>query len=134
MKKTLALILTILLFAVNLTGCSRYTSSYRAVGFVHSANSGAASMTFLSFEGTIVFRLKPGRALPANLIYNGSLESGKATVWIDCGGTKTELFSVEGGEAMQGSCNPPEGHAFYILVETDGECRGGDFLFDLFYD
>ena len=127
MKKRLILILSaaMLLF---LTGCGKYTSSYKAVGFVHSNESTSAFMNFYSFDGKMVFKMEsPGEG---DIKYSAKLESGSATVYYDFYGTKEELFSIAGGEEIELHGGYIERGTVHIIVETDGECRNGAFSFN----
>lgn len=62
-----------------LSGCGRYSSSYKAIGFVHSNESNSAFMSFHSFEGRMVFKLKSDGE--GELKYSAKLEDGKASVY-----------------------------------------------------
>ena len=127
MKKGLALWMAVLLLCT-LTGCGRYRSHYRAVGFVHSAVSDHAFMSFFDFDGTMVFKLKCTDDHDA-IRYTGKLQTGSAKVYYDCGGTKTELFSVHAGEEVDSSVNALRKGTVYVIVETDGACENGSFDF-----
>ena len=128
MKKTVLLLVSALLL-LSLTGCGRYISSYNAIGFVHSNKSASAFMSFHSFEGRMVFRLKSPSE--GELKYAAELESGSATVYYDYSGTKQELFSISGGEETDSHGGYVESGTVYIIVETDGNCRNGEFRFRL---
>lgn len=128
MKKISAAMLCIVL-AVSLTGCGGYSSSYKAVGLVRSASSVSAFMSFISFDGTMVFRLKCGDE--STLRYTADLESGSAAVYCDCGGGKTELFSLRGGDEADSRFGDIVSGTVYVIIETDGVCRSGNFDFSL---
>ena len=128
MKKTVAALLCLIL-AVSLTGCGKYVSSYKAVGFVHSNEKSSAFMSFISFEGTMVFKLKSSAG--AKLKYTAGLESGKAKVCLDLNGTVTELFSLQSGDKTDSQQASVAAGTVYIIVETDGECRNGQLRFSL---
>ena len=51
-------IITVCLILLSIAGCGKYTSKYKAVGFVHSNESSTAFMSFYSFDGKMVFKLK----------------------------------------------------------------------------
>lgn len=128
MKKVVILIASAILVFL-LTSCGGYTSSYKAVGFVHSNESDAAFMSFYSFEGRMVFKLKSSSE--GDLKYTSKLESGYATVYYDFYGTKQELFSISAGEEIDSHGGYVEAGTVYIIVETDGVCQNGDFHFSL---
>ena len=133
MKKTLTVLLVMLLvmlLAVRLSGCSRYSSSYHAVGFVHSNESASACMDFFSFDGTMVFKLKCDAEAEGRLAYTGRLEEGRLQVYYDNGDGKTELFSLDPGGEVRAEL-PLEQGRVYIIVETDGECRNGGLEFEI---
>ena len=124
MKRTISLIAAgILLLA--LTGCGKYISSYKAIGFVHSNSPSSAEMRFYSFDGTMVFKLKSSGE--GDLKYTASLESGSAVVYYDYYGSKQELFTIRSGESLDSHGGYIESGTVYILVETDGECANGAF-------
>ena len=127
MKKITALILSAaLLFP--LAGCGRYVSHYKAVGFVHANQSDSAFMSFYSFDGRMVFKLKsPAGAV---LHYAAKLESGSAVVYYDDSGTKRELCTLHAADSVEPSDVPVEKGTLYIIVETDGACKNGEFQFD----
>ena len=118
----------VLLLMLCAAGCSKYTSSYKAVGFVHSNTAEAASMSFFTFRGTIAFKLLNGKA-DAGLVCKGKLDSGELTAYYDCGGGKTELFTLRGGGTTDTFVGGLPGGKVWIVVETDGECENGDLVF-----
>ncbi len=128
MKKTVLLILSLMILLFP-TGCTTYSSSYKAIGFVHSNTSDHAEMSFYSFEGKMVFRLKS--AGEGDLKFKANLESGTATVYYDYNGIKSELFSIGPGEELDSHGGYVESGTVYIIVETDGKCMNGDFSFSL---
>ena len=128
MKKTVLLILSLMILLFP-TGCTTYSSSYKAIGFVHSNTSDHAEMSFYSFEGKMVFRLKS--AGEGDLKFKANLESGTATVYYDYNGIKSELFSIGPGEELDAHGGYVESGTVYIIVETDGKCMNGDFSFSL---
>ena len=128
MKKAFSLMIAIVMI-LSLAGCSKYSPKYKAVGFVHSNESTSAMMSFYTFEGRMVFRLKSSGEGSVN--YSAKLESGSAAVYYNYLGTKSELFSVSGGDEMTSQGGYIEAGTFYLIVETDGECRNGEFQFSL---
>ena len=133
MKKRIAILFAALLLVlpVVLCGCTVYTSSYKAVGFVHSNVSDSGYMSFYSFEGKMVFRMKWDGATEGSIKYSAKLESGEATVYYDCGGEKTELFKIGAGDEISSSVGTIGKGTVYVIVETNGKCQNGDFRFSL---
>ncbi len=126
MKKRVILLVSALLL-MSFGGCGKYSSSYKAVAFVHSNESDSAFMSFYSFEGRMVFKLKT--SAEGDLKYTARLESGSAAVYYDFYGTKEILFSISGGEEIDSHGGYVEPGTVYIIVETDGACNNGDFRF-----
>ena len=52
MKKVIVILFVVAFVIIGLCGCSKYTSHYFAVGFVHSNDQDSASMSFFEFEGS----------------------------------------------------------------------------------
>ena len=107
----------------------KYSSKYKAVAFVHSNESTSAFMNFYSFNGRMVFKLKS--AGEGDLKFSAKLETGSATVYYDYYGTKTELFSINSGDELDSHGGYIEAGTVYVIVETNGECRNGEFHFSL---
>jgi hypothetical protein len=128
MKKVFAVIVAAILL-LSFTGCGKYSSRYKAVAFVHSNGSASAFMNFYSFDGRMVFKLKS--AGEGDLKYSAKLETGSATVYYDYYGTRTELVSISSGDELDSHGGYIEAGTVYIVVETNGECRNGEFHFSL---
>lgn len=128
MKKVLAVIVAVVLL-LSFAGCGKYSSKYKAVAFVHSNESTSAFMNFYSFDGRMVFKLKS--AGEGDLQFSAKLETGSATVYYDYYGTKTELFSINSGDELDSHGGYIEAGTVYVIVETNGECRNGEFHFSL---
>ncbi len=124
MKRTVSLIAAFIILLL-LAGCGKYTSSYKAVGFVHTNNPSSAAMSFLSFEGRMVFRLKSSGE--GDLKYKARLGSGTATVCYEYRGIRSELFSIGPGEEIDSRGGYIESGTVYIIMETDGKCADGEF-------
>lgn len=131
-KRAVAVLVLAALMLAFVCSCG-YASHYRAVAFVHSNTRTEAHMSFLSFEGTMVFKLKCD-VQGGTVNYAASLESGSARVFYDCGNGKTELFAIgAGGEMRSFGGEPEKGATVYVIVETDGKCGNGSFSFTLDY-
>ena len=128
MKKAFSLIAPWIILLL-LTGCGKYSSSYKAIGFVHSNSSSSAEMSFYSFDGTMVFKLKSSGE--GDLKYTAKLESGTATVYYDYYGTKSELFTISSGEKLDSHGGYVETGTVYIIVETNGECMNGELSINI---
>lgn len=113
-----------------LSGCNRYRSHYKAVAFVHSNTSKNASMSFSSFEGTMVFQLKCDNSYE-KIGYSAKLDGGSIKVFYDCNGTKTELFSVNFGDDINGVGGELKKGTVYIIVETLQKSQNGSLKFYL---
>ncbi len=135
MKRIISVLLAMItvIAAFTSAGCSGYNSKYKAVGFVHSNDNDSAYMTFYSFEGTMVFKLKADSNLSgAALEYKTTLESGNVNIYYDFNGTKTELVSLKSGDEFSSQVDINKG-TVYVIVETDGKCQNGDFRFNIDY-
>ena len=75
MKKVFTAIVAAIVL-LSFAGCGKYSSSYKAVAFVHSNESISAFMNFYSFDGRMVFKLKI--AGEGDLKYSAKLETGSA--------------------------------------------------------
>ena len=126
MKRTVRIffILASIAVVLMLGGC--YSSSYNAVGFVHSNTPHEGYMDFYRFEGRMVMKLK---ADAGKLHCSGRLESGDITVSCDNEGEKKKLFTLSSGEQLERAFDFPAGSSVYILVETEGRCENGDLSF-----
>ena len=126
---SIAAVLAAVLLSACIGGC-RYRSSYRAVGYVHTNTSHKASMSFVSFEGTQSFTLLCGKD-GGTLCYSGTLENGQVIVYIDRGdGQKNFLFSVIPGDETASELSGLAGGRIYVIVESEGTCEGGTFVFE----
>lgn len=124
--KTTVIIAAIL---VLLSSCGKYTSSYKAVGFVHSNETTSAFMSFYSFDGEMVFSCSAKRE--GDISFTAALESGSADIYYDCFGEKTLLFSISSGDEITSRGGYFEKGPVYIIVESNGQCMNGSFTFNL---
>ncbi|MBR5620124.1 MAG: hypothetical protein IKW76_10345 [Clostridia bacterium] len=127
MKKICLLFAAVLLLTAS--GCGRYVSHYKAIGFAHSNASDSAFMSFYSFDGRMVFKLRCKNGSDGQLRYSAKLESGSAAVYYDDNGTKTALCTVAAGDALESSVGLSEKGTVYVIVETSEPCMNGDFSF-----
>ena len=127
MFRTAAAVIVLSLTAA-LSGC--YSSSYDAVGFVHSNTPHEADMSFYKFDGRIVYRLTSESGSAAKLSYTGKLESGSLEVSLDTDGELKHLCSLKAGEQLDSSVTLPEDTGIYVIVETNGGCENGSLTFE----
>ena len=132
MKKRIVALLLVAALIAALTGCSRYSTHYNAVAFVHSNDAHNAYMSYYKFEGTMVFQLKGEKNAPVALRYSGATQTGAAAVYYDYSGTKTELFTLGAGESAASTSETftPNG-TIYVIVETSEPCENGRFDFEI---
>ncbi len=113
-----------------LTACSSYTSHYKAVAFVHTNTAKNAEMSFSSFKGTMVFKLKIAGG-EEKITCSASLGEGSAKVYYGYGygGRKKELFSVDSENDDDGTLRGLSGGTVYIIVEAADTCGQGKLQF-----
>ncbi len=130
MKKTgkRLLLLIVLVCVLLCSGCGQF-SSYRALMLVRTNTPHPAFMRFASLDGSMVFTLNP-KGGNGKLKAAARLGSGSATVYLD-DGTKTEWFSLRGGEEAEWTSDLPDRDAVTLIVETNETCRDGEFHFDM---
>lgn len=127
MKKKLLIGILLAICLSCLVGCVKYVSHYSALMMVTTNTSKSASISFSSLSGTRSFKLKSD----GHLNYSAKLGEGSATVFYDSNGTKTELFSISGGQELQSSTIAVNPGTVYVIVQTDGKCKDGRFSFDV---
>ncbi len=128
MRRTLVIAaLAVLLLAA--AGCSRYTSSYSAVGFVHSNGKHSAFLSFHSLSGRMVMTLRTREA--GLLGCEAKLEEGNLRVYCDSDGDRRELFSLSAGQDVDLEFWDMTAKKVHIIVETDGRCRNGYLEFEM---
>lgn len=121
-------VMALLLFA--LSGCNRYTSHYKAGMLVRTNTTKNASMSFSSFEGSMVFQMRCESA-DEKINYSAKIESGSAKVFYDCNGTKTELFTVNSGDDISEIGGELQKGTVYIIVEMSETGQDGRFNFEI---
>ena len=133
MKKRIFTVVTAVVMAIlllTLCGCDNYTSKYSATGLIQTNTSKNASMSFSSFKGTMVFKLKCGSE-DEKINYSAKLESGSATVYYDCNGEKTQLFSVNSGDDITEVGGVLQAGTVYIIIEASESVQNGRFSFEV---
>lgn len=133
MKRFLAILLSLCLFTF--AGCTRYISSYSAVGFVRSTKENCGEMSFKKFKGRYVFKLKANiDGSEGCVAYNAVVTEGDGfTVYYDAFGLKEKLFDIGSNDSATARGGYIErGRIIYIIVESNGDgFVGGYFSFEL---
>lgn len=133
MKKAGLVLITILALFM-LCSCGRYVNSYSAIILTTSCRGDEASMEFSTFKGTYNFKLKRQGSAEHTLDFESSLAEGEMNIYIGVDGEKELLRTVKGGESYDETIALDDKYdnekAVYIILETDGECKDGDFEFD----
>ncbi len=99
---------------------------------VRENTSEKASVSFDSFSGTLVMKLKNNSADEVFIDYEGSLGEGNIKVSYDFNDAKLNLFDIETEGSVDGKTETFTGNkAIYIIIESDGKCNDGNFSFVL---
>lgn len=118
--------------ALLLSSCSPFVSHWSATIFVHSNTSHAASMTFDEFEGLIVFNLKSEDKEHSVLEYKLNLTEGKFNIsYAYSEEEKYDIVTISGTEKKEGSVEFAKTGKVYLLVESEGKAKNGDFEFTI---
>jgi len=125
MKRAFAILL-VLLMALGLAGCG-YASAYRAIGLVTIHNRSTYSVSFYDLKGTASETLRCASEDHAEeLYYTASLEEGEVNVYYDAYGEKVLLFTIKGGETLEGHGGTVTGsNRVHIVIETVGSAKNG---------
>ncbi len=129
MKRKIAALISFFLLILSLAGCGRYSSSYRATLLVRSETPDSSYMSFSTFDGRMVLRMKSAEG--QRLRYEAELGDGSMTVYYDCGSGEDELFRLRSGEVQNGETEPLKKGTVYIILETSGKCSDGVFTFEI---
>ena len=126
----IAAVISVLCFT--LTACeNKYVSHYSAMLMVSSKSSNKASVSFDSFSGTYVIKLKNNSADEAFLTYEATLGEGNINVYYDFNDEKLNLFETEADGSVDSKTEAFTGKTVYIIIESDGKCNDGSFSFAL---
>lgn len=133
MKKTVKHIsvFCIVLSLILLVGCFKYSSKYFGLGLVSLNTKSHAALSFLSFRGSRVYKLKYNGDKEGILNYSGKIKNGSATIYFDMGDGKNKLFEINDEVNVESSLTLTESCTIYIIIETDGECNNGSFDFKI---
>ena len=130
LRKIIIIALAMILLSVSFSGCG-YTSSYFAVGFVHSNTSHSASMSFYQFKGRMVFTLRCKSSDEGRINYTADLESGEIKVSLKKGSELTELFELKDGDEIDSYVDNIGTGVIYVIVESPDKSMNGSLRFDL---
>lgn len=135
MKKLLGLLMVAMMLVISFTlsACgNKYTSNYSATLMVRTNTASKASVSFDTFNGTYVIKLKNKSNSEAFITYNISLKEGKIQVYYDYDGKKQHLFEIENNDSTTGKLEVPASNdTIYIILESEGKCNEGSFSFVL---
>ena len=135
MKKFASVIIAVvtLVLCFTLSACdNKYVSRYNAMLMVRTNTSDKASVSFDSFSGTLVMKLKNKSANEVFVDYEGTLGEGNIKVYYDFNDEKLNLFDIETDGFVDGKTETFTGNkTIYIIIESDGKCSDGSFSFVL---
>ncbi len=128
---SLATIALVLCFAF--AACeNKYVSRYSATLMVKTNTSNKASVSFDSFSGTYVIKLKNKSADEVSITYEATLGEGNIKVSYDYNDEKLSLFEIKTGGSIDSKTETFTGNkTIYIILESDGKCSDGSFSFVL---
>ena len=135
MKKIVSVIIAVLTLVMcfTLSACgNKYRSHYSATLMVTTNPSDKATISFDSFSGTYVMKLKNKGADEVFITYEATLEKGNIKVYYDFNGEKLDLFEIESNGSVNRKTETFTGDkTIYIIIESDGKCNDGSFSFVL---
>ncbi len=129
MKK---LLLTILLVLSIFTLASCHYSSYKAFALVRINTGETFETSFSSLKGKLVQKIVKKTSSNEELSFEGSISSGEVTVSYEIDGEVKVLFTLQSGESIKDKITGiKKGTKVYIIIETKGEAKSGNFTFSL---
>lgn len=135
MKKFISAIIAVitLVLCLTLSSCgTKYVSNYSATMMVKQNTSNKASVSFSSFSGTYVMRLETNGTDEVYITYEATLGEGNIKVYYDYNDEKLNLFEIETDGSVKEKTEPFTGEkTIYIIIESDGKCKDGNFSFVL---
>ncbi len=135
MKKFASVIIAVvtLILCFTLSACgNKYISHYSATLMVRTNTSNKASVSFDSFSGIDVIKLKNNSADEVFISYEATLGEGNVKVHYDFNDEKLNLFDIETDGSAKGKTETFTGNkTIYIIIESDGKCSDGNFSFVL---
>ena len=127
----IAAVTLVLCFTLSACG-NKYVSHYSAMLMVKENTSNKASVSFDSFSGTLVMKLKNNSADEVFITYEATLGEGNINVYYDFNDEKLNLFDIETDGSVDGKTETFTGNkTIYIIIESDGKCSDGSFSFVL---
>lgn len=127
----IATLMLVLCFTLSACG-NKYTSKYSATLMVRTNTSNEASVSFDTFDGTYVIKLKNKGSEKAFITYNARLEEGNIKVYYDVNDEKLNLFEIGADGSFEGKTEAfTSDETIYIVIESDGKCNEGSFSFVL---
>lgn len=135
MKKFISVMIAVLtmILCFTLSACgNKYRSHYSATLMVTTNTSNEASVSFDSFSGTYVMKLKNNGADEVFITYKATLGKGNIKVYYDFNDEKLDLFEIETNGSVDRKTETFTGNkTIYIIIESDGKCNDGSFSFVL---
>ncbi len=124
-KRVVLMLLAAVLLTLSLAGCDTF-----AIGKVTSSTNKKATLKFMQLSGREELTLVAGK--DSTLKYTAKLGSGEATVYlIDSSDETTELFTLRGGNFLSDEVPLYSSGRIYIVIETGGKCKKGEFTFTI---
>ena len=129
MKRSISIIATLLvlvLMSFSLFACSKYVSSYSAVGLVKSAWGNQCSTTFYKLDGTLVFEISNKNDGEGCVHFKADLDEGEINVYYATPFFEKQLlFSLNGEQSTENDGGYVEGPGkVYIIIEAQGAVNG----------
>lgn len=136
MKKFAGVILAVatLVLCFTLCACKTKYKSHYSASLMASSNisDSSESVSFGSFKGTYVIKLKNKGADEVLISYEAALGEGNIKVYYDFNDEKLNLFEIETNGSVEGKTETFTGNkTVYVIIESDGKCKEGSFSFAL---
>ena len=130
-KIIIATALLVLCFALSACGNS-YSNNYSSTAMTTENTPTKASVSFDTFSGTYVIKLRNTGDDEAVIAYNATLKQGNIEVYYDFNGEKLSLFEIGPDGSVKEKTEAFTGKkTIYIIIESDGKCNEGSFSFVL---
>ena len=123
--KRLFILIMMVSLSFSLFSCSKYVSSYSAIGLVRMSDSHSCETSFYSLKGRIVFNIKKSEQGKGDIHYYIEALEGEVYLYYDIYGVKEELAHAKKGETIEGNGGYIEGgKKVYIIIEVEDNSRG----------